>query len=659
MTFNIINTNKQLYTINGNNLIIDNSIKLGDVIDRLPSGLIDKKATGIGATTCELTSPRNSIIVVPTRALAYTKSQTHPDSFYLGSPYGEIKNKIKDSDINNYINSPIKYKKFLVVADSLPRLLNHIGDSVYNDYFIMIDEIDSFQSEIGYRPKMELSLDYFFKFKERCLVSATLIEFSNPKIQHLPRIVIDYTKRDKKQLNIINSPSNPIKIVAELILDYKSEKIIWDDIDKDSNKKLLIAYNSVESIMEVISLLPIDLRAKCKVLCSEKSRFKTTLDTIEYYDELNNNLLPAEINFITSTYFVGVDIDEIFCPILINDSKAQHSFLSLEKMTQIAGRCRLDLQSIYVIFSKSNFKVLKATKDELIETAKNQLRQISNMVKSSKNVSLKGESLKVKVESLIDFFSPQALCKFSNMEEIEVSYLAIDHELIKIQMITEIYRSLESFCMNALNYGYDVKIINTHAWLKSCIDNRIINNYHNEKEKNSDTIKSNFINDLNSDVSNVELLKYTKSNTGNELYNFYSNLSKGIEGKAIAVYIKENYLGSPNTKKLQKISRSYKYFMAEDYSDWKVNITNEFPDGAVFTSNQILKKLQMVQSILGTFDKSIGRIETKTKATQLLSELKMIKRFQKRDGDQRINVYKIIGDNPMGFIRKPRYSMYA
>ncbi|MBK8641660.1 MAG: hypothetical protein IPN15_05370 [Saprospiraceae bacterium] len=270
MTFNIINTNKQLYTINGNNLIIDNSIKLGDVIDRLPSGLIDKKATGIGATTCELKSPRNSIIVVPTRALAYTKSQTHPDSFYLGSPYGEIKNKIKDSDINNYINSPIKYKKFLVVADSLPRLLNHIGDSVYNDYFIMIDEIDSFQSEIGYRPKMELSLDYFFKFKERCLVSATLIEFSNPKIQHLPRIVIDYTKRDKKQLNIINSPSNPIKIVAELILDYKSEKIIWDDIDKDSNKKLLIAYNSVESIMEVISLLPIDLRAKCKVLCSEK-----------------------------------------------------------------------------------------------------------------------------------------------------------------------------------------------------------------------------------------------------------------------------------------------------------------------------------------------------------------------------------------------------
>ncbi|MBK6571030.1 MAG: hypothetical protein IPG21_00855 [Saprospiraceae bacterium] len=99
--------------------------------------------------------------------------------------------------------------------------------------------------------------------------------------------------------------------------------------------------------------------------------------------------------------------------------------------------------------------------------------------------------------------------------------------------------------------------------------------------------------------------------------------------------------------------------MAEDYSDWKVNITNEFPDGAVFTSNQILKKLQMVQSILGTFDKSIGRIETKTKATQLLSELKLIRRFQKRDGDQRINVYQIIGDNPMGFIRKPRYSMYA
>ncbi len=101
MSFNIINTNKQLYTINGNELIIDNSKKLGEVIDRLPSGIIDERATGIGATTCEITSPRNSIIVVPTRALAYSKALSHPDSFYVGSPCGNRKTKIKDEEISN------------------------------------------------------------------------------------------------------------------------------------------------------------------------------------------------------------------------------------------------------------------------------------------------------------------------------------------------------------------------------------------------------------------------------------------------------------------------------------------------------------------------------------------------------------------------------
>ncbi len=332
-----------------------------------------------------------------------------------------------------------------MVADSLPRLINLLGESVYDDYFIIIDEIDSFQSEVGYRPKMELSLEYFFKFTEGCLVSATLIEFSNPNIQNLPRIVIDYAINFQKNLNIIHSFSNTVKTVAELIRDYYSEKIYWTEIDKNSNCKLLIAYNSVESIMEVISLLPDELRTKCKVLCSEKSRVKTTLDTIEYYDELNNNILPAEINFITSTYFVGVDIDEIFCPILINDSNIPHTFLSLEKITQIAGRCRLDLQSIYIVYSKARFEILKLNKDQLLDRANDQVLHITNMIKSNMVTYLGCEHLKEKVEPLIDFFSPQALCKILTIGEMEISYLAIDHELIKIQLFTKIYNSLQSF----------------------------------------------------------------------------------------------------------------------------------------------------------------------------------------------------------------------
>ncbi len=212
--------------------------------------------------------------------------------------------------------------------------------------------------------------------------------------------------------------------------------------------------------------------------------------------------------------------------------------------------------------------------------------------------------------------------------------------------------------MNAKKYGYDVKTIRTNKWLKSDRERRKIKKYQLEKEENIEIIKSNFIKDLSDNKKVVLSLKnIPKAILAPSFINFYTSLSTGIKVKDIAVYLKENYLGSPNTKKLQKISRSYKYFMADASSDWKVNITKEFPNDSEFTPDEILSKLQMIQNLFGTYDKSIGKIVTKTKATHLLGELKLIKRFQKRDGDQRINVYKIIGDNPMGFIPKPKYSL--
>ena len=51
--------------------------KLGDFVDRVPFGVLDKTITGLGATTLELeTQVRDSIIVVPTKSLAYNKHLT-------------------------------------------------------------------------------------------------------------------------------------------------------------------------------------------------------------------------------------------------------------------------------------------------------------------------------------------------------------------------------------------------------------------------------------------------------------------------------------------------------------------------------------------------------------------------------------------------------
>ena len=58
--------------INGE-VLIDNYFTLSSFITKIPHGIVDKKRPGIGATTLEINSRRDSIIVVPTKILAYNK----------------------------------------------------------------------------------------------------------------------------------------------------------------------------------------------------------------------------------------------------------------------------------------------------------------------------------------------------------------------------------------------------------------------------------------------------------------------------------------------------------------------------------------------------------------------------------------------------------
>ena len=97
--------------------------KLSYVFENLPWGIIKKNRTGIGATTLELNSPRHSIIVVPTRALAYEKAKSSRIGdtnkykvLYIG---GRI-DGFNIPTIQDYLtDEEIKYKKFIVVVDSL------------------------------------------------------------------------------------------------------------------------------------------------------------------------------------------------------------------------------------------------------------------------------------------------------------------------------------------------------------------------------------------------------------------------------------------------------------------------------------------------------------------------------------------------------------
>ena len=351
--------------------------KLGGIFTNLPYGIVKKSVPGIGATTLALNQPRDTIIVLPTKKLAYqkylrgyNKERTSNRFLYVGSDIPEENFKSPtDEQIRSYIaekrTGTFPYKKIHVVADSLGRVMaqfKYIKEAPirfwnkkleeapeelkqnpmrlllslpaeklcepHMDWHIMVDEIDTFQSDGKFREAMENVIDYYLEFPpiKRCLVSATIRPFTHPQLKEEPLLEINYEHPKKRPVNVIRTNNMP-REVADTLSRYR---------ERYPNDKIVVAYNSIRSINTIIRLLPVELQADCSVACSSQSQTMVG----EYYRSLHSGKLATPITFITSTYFVGVDIEERFHLLTVTDPRRIQTLLSPEKIYQISGRCR-------------------------------------------------------------------------------------------------------------------------------------------------------------------------------------------------------------------------------------------------------------------------------------------------------------------------------
>jgi len=315
----------------GISIKIDSTAYLSDIFENSPYGIIKKNRTGVGATTLELKSPRNSIIVVPTKALAYDKAIDDVTGqykyLYVGST---IEESIPFPEIDDYLsNERIEHKKIIVVADSLKKVIDAIGDCVYETYFLMIDEVDIYQLDSTFRPALEEVIDYYFRFNERnrCLVSATVRDFCNPMLNTEEVINIEYAHKKQRKISLIHT-NNINAILKEKIEDIYRNK---------PEEKIFIAYNKILYIRQIIENLIPECKTECAILCSGASEQHAQ----PYYKKkLEMNRLPARITFATNPFFAGIDINERFHLISVSNIDPLYTLLSPDRYLQIAGRCR-------------------------------------------------------------------------------------------------------------------------------------------------------------------------------------------------------------------------------------------------------------------------------------------------------------------------------
>lgn len=443
--------------------MLADKIHLADIFVTTPYGLIKKNRTGIGATTLELNSPRNSIVVVPTRALAYGKAASskiegESDKYRVLYVGGDITGFIVPEISDYLMDSSIHYKKFIVVADSLPRLLHIIGKEHYKDYFLMIDEIDSYQYDCSYRPNMENVMDYYFQFpiSHRCLVSATIGEFSNKDITEEPVINVKFDNTQSKNINLIHTDK----------AEFRLKKLIEEIATANPDEKILIAYNSVKGCATIINSLDESLKSECAILCSSKNE-----EITEYYSDIVEDRLPKRITFMTCTYFVGIDITERFHLITAINVSKPYTILSTDKLQQIAGRCRHPeglLSEAIIYTTKNNNEIPTDLQEQVLKDAE-ALATFGNLYSKLKNKFPKSYYF---TDDLIekDFIETTAKRYFGsspvklirkNSDRIFVpSYFNIDFVRIQADLLSRLY-STPNNLINALkSEGHTVEVNN-------------------------------------------------------------------------------------------------------------------------------------------------------------------------------------------------------
>ena len=340
------------------------TLKLTDYIDKafevLPeNSFIHKGRCGIGGTHLELKTNRNSILIVPTKSIITDKVNSTDEYRELEYPnLFCVKGGVKTTDIIEYLQKEIPFKKIIVTPDSMYKIIEaaeslDMINKLYSDFHLILDEAHSIITEY-FRESMIEAFELLFNFKNKIFISATPYYFSDPRMREFKYYRIKFDEPIDK-INIIDTKS--IETCVNAFLTEKKETI----------GNIHIFYNSVTEIAEAIKLA--DLK-DCNVHCADKE---------ENIEKIRNFFKPQpikgeykKINFYTTSHFEGWNLEDINPTIIfVTDAYKPHTKVGISnKGVQAVGRQRIKEDKpetrpykIYHITNHRNKKTLKTLKE--------------------------------------------------------------------------------------------------------------------------------------------------------------------------------------------------------------------------------------------------------------------------------------------------------
>ncbi len=159
---------------------------LSDVMTMIPADcILSKRIPGCGATTLEIMTDRNSIIIVPNVPVINSKEKKFTN---IKGVYEDV----KVSDIIKYLKENSQYK-IMTTPESFGKVktaCKRCGINIYSRFFLLDDECHQLVKDVDFRGDIVLPMDDFFQFAHKALVSATPIKFSDPRFKDFNTVEI-------------------------------------------------------------------------------------------------------------------------------------------------------------------------------------------------------------------------------------------------------------------------------------------------------------------------------------------------------------------------------------------------------------------------------------------------------------------------------------
>ncbi|MFN3758740.1 MAG: hypothetical protein ACK4SF_05940 [Algoriphagus aquaeductus] len=561
--------------------------KLGDVFNHLPSGIVIKSETGMGATTLEIGSMRNSIIVEPLRFTAESKALKH-NCFFVGTSLKK-KDAVDVPAIRKYLTSPptplTPFKKILCVVDSLYKVLEAISEEglALSDFFLVLDETDSLQLDSSFRKIMNQAFEDYKKFPQdsRATVTATPIEFSDPDLSLEKVTEIKYKTSSPREVALVRTP------------DYKGQLAdeIMELLENHPGEKIFVALNSVKAIKEVAYHLEEKKgvnSSSFKILCSTSSKTKAG----KRFSEIENEKLPGLINFLTAAYFTGFDIDEPYHLLVAISAGSQTLELSELRYKQIAGRCRKKLLSEKIVYEGEGHGALDVydfpTLSKMAEEEITSINCFSRTYGAGED-QIRNHMLKIRSSILESRTVNGSALVFEDLsKELKKAYTAFDGILESSRLRKEVFPITDGLKKGLEAIGFNV--VQTDSNPSGYTGNsRPLNKSSIEELEIIDEVLKNY-QQFGIPFSSQNFEGFTKVVL--ELVEQYKNK------------VDENYLikrvqigySTPEggMKRLKNLKLELEFACAPDTEFLKVSVTGSFNIGNTYTKDELTKEMSRI-----------------------------------------------------------------